>query len=107
MTAIENLVPSVRLERTRLAAPASETGASTNSATRGLKKNPMRLGVTGRDRTGIFGITTRSSAIELRPHPNALDEDGLGGRVRTADLMLPKHPRYQLRYTEKKNADAT
>lgn len=67
----------------------------------------MRLGVTGRDRTGIVGITTRSSAIELRPHPNALDEDGLGGRARTADLMLPKHPRYQLRYTEKKNTGAT
>ncbi len=27
-------------------------------------------------------------------------KSGLGGRIRTADLMLPKHPRYQLRYTE-------
>ena len=67
----------------------------------------MRLGVTGRSRTGTIGITNRGSAIELRPHPNALDENGLGGRVRTADLMLPKHPRYQLRYTEKLETGAT
>lgn len=60
----------------------------------------MRLGVAGRNRTGVFGITIRNSAIELQPHPSALDKDGLGGRVRTADLMLPKHPRYLLRYTE-------
>jgi hypothetical protein len=31
----------------------------------------MRLGVTGRSRTGTGGVTTRSSAIELRPHPSA------------------------------------
>lgn len=31
----------------------------------------MRLGVTGRSRTGTGGVTSRSSAIELRPHPSA------------------------------------
>ena len=31
----------------------------------------MRLGVTGRSRTGTCGVTFRSSAIELRPHPSA------------------------------------
>ena len=31
----------------------------------------MRLGVTGRSRTGTCGFTFRSSAIELRPHPSA------------------------------------
>jgi hypothetical protein len=31
----------------------------------------MRLGVTGRSRTGTGGATSRSSAIELRPHPSA------------------------------------
>jgi hypothetical protein len=63
----------------------------------------MRLGVTGRDRTGVLGITTRGSTIELRPHPSALNTNGLDGRNRTADLMLPKHPRYLLRYTELKS----
>jgi hypothetical protein len=69
----------------------------------------MHLGVAGRNRTDASGITTHGSAIELRPHPNArsamrLDgtgSNGLGGRGRTCDLMLPKHPRCQLRYTEK------
>ena len=31
----------------------------------------MRLGVTGRSRTGTGGVTARSSDIELRPHPSA------------------------------------
>jgi hypothetical protein len=31
----------------------------------------MRLGVTGRSRTGTGGVTSRSSAIELRPLPSA------------------------------------
>ena len=61
----------------------------------------MRLGVTGRNRTDINGPTTHGSAIELRPHPSArVDEDGLGGRVRTCDPVRPRHVRFQLRYTE-------
>ena len=66
----DELVPSVRVERTRRVAPASETGASAYSATRG-RSGWMRLGVTGRSRTGTCGVTFRSSAIELRPHPSA------------------------------------
>ena len=31
----------------------------------------MRLGVTGRNRTGIHGVTFHNSAVELRPHPSA------------------------------------
>ena len=31
----------------------------------------MRLGVTGRSRTGTGGVTSRSSALELRPLPSA------------------------------------
>src|SRR5438874_3144387 len=31
----------------------------------------MRLGVTGRSRTGTGGFTAHSSSIELRPHPSA------------------------------------
>jgi hypothetical protein len=115
-----------------LRAPASETGASASSATRGFGASPgactltirgkspvlcrssrdaletMHLGVAGRNRTDASGITTHGSAIELRPRPNARcavpigfpGSDGLGGRDRTCDLMLPKHPRCQLRYTE-------
>ena len=39
----------------------------------------MRLGVTGRSRTGTSGFTAHGSAIELRPHPSAR-LSGLGGR---------------------------
>ena len=61
----------------------------------------MRLGVTGRSRTGTSGFTAHGSAIELRPHPNARIKDiGLGGRVRTCDPVRPRHVRFQLRYTE-------
>src|SRR5579862_3992118 len=52
------LVPSVRVERTCLATPASETGASANSATRGR-----------------------------------FQENGLGGKTRTCDPLLPKQLR--------------
>src|SRR5437868_932599 len=61
----------------------------------------MRLGVTGRSRTGTSGFTAHGSAIELRPHPNTRIENiGLGGRVRTCDPVRPRHVRFQLRYTE-------
>lgn len=61
----------------------------------------MRLGVTGRSRTDINGPTIHGSAIELRPHPSARKKkDGLGGRDRTCDLVLPRHARSRLRYTE-------
>ena len=59
----------------------------------------MRLGVTGRSRTGTSGFTAHGSSIELRPHPSAR-LSGLGGRFRTCDPMLPKHVRCHLRHTE-------
>src|SRR5439155_16880488 len=42
----------------------------------------MRLGVTGRSRTGTGGVTSRSSAIELRPHPNARGDSPQGDAAR-------------------------
>ena len=96
----ENWSPRSESNGHALRAPVSETGASACSATRGLfcgaspgartltsrGKSPvlcrsssrrvegcMRLGVTGRSRTGTGGVTSRSSAIELRPHPSARD----------------------------------
>jgi hypothetical protein len=62
----------------------------------------MHLGVTGRSRTGTCGVTSRNSAIELRPHPSARWwlTNGLGGRFRTCGLVLPKHARCLLRHTE-------
>jgi hypothetical protein len=63
----------------------------------------VRLGVTGRNRTGTGGVTSRGSAVELRPRPSArLVNAGLGGRTRTCGLMLPKHARCLLRHTELK-----
>ena len=35
----------------------------------------MRLGVTDRNRTDVSGVTSRGSAVELRPHPNARASD--------------------------------
>jgi hypothetical protein len=62
----------------------------------------MRSGVTGRNRTDTSEFTAHGSAIELRPHLSTPtgEEIGLGGRFRTCDLMLPKHARCLLRYTE-------
>ena len=42
----------------------------------------MRLGVADRNRTSVDGITTRGSAIELRP-PQSARNTGLDGRIRT------------------------
>ena len=97
-----DMVPSARVERACLSATASETVASAISATRGRLIESMRSGVTGRNRTDTSGSTTHGSAIELRPHLSAPCGDGigLGGRFRTCDLMLPKHARCLLRYTE-------
>ena len=61
----------------------------------------MRLGVTGRSRTGTSGFTAHGSAIELRPHPSAR-LSGLGGRSRTCGLVIPNHARCHLRHTEMK-----
>ena len=59
----------------------------------------MRLGVTGRSRTGTSGFTAHGSSIELRPHPSAR-LSGLGGRSRTCGLVIPNHARFHLRHTE-------
>ena len=40
------------------------------SSSRRLRE-AMRLGVTGRSRTGTSGFTAHGSAVELRPHPSA------------------------------------
>ncbi len=93
------MVPSVRVERTCLAAPVSETGASTYFATRG-DLQCVRLGVAGRNRTGIGGFTAHHSAVELRSPPSTREKTGLGGRPRTCDLVRPRHARFQLRHTE-------
>ena len=61
----------------------------------------MRLGVTGRSRTGTSGFTAHGSSIELRPHPSAR-LSGLGGRSRTCGLVIPNHARCHLRHTEMK-----
>lgn len=61
----------------------------------------MRLGVTGRSRTGTSGFTAHGSSIELRPHRSAR-LSGLGGRSRTCGLVIPNHARCHLRHTELK-----
>jgi hypothetical protein len=61
-----------------LAAPKGRSAASGGRAP--LRR--MRLGVTGRSRTGTGGVTSRSSAIELRPHPSARDELSKGDGTR-------------------------
>ena len=103
----DGLVPSVRVERTRRVAPASETGASAYSATRGLNLDGCAWGWPA----GVepAPAESHSAALPLSyGHTQAhACLAGLGGRSRTCDLMLPKHPRCQLRYTEMNSGSPT
>ena len=42
----------------------------------------MRLGVTGRSRTGTSGFTAHGSSIELRPHPSTRGDLSQGDSAR-------------------------
>ena len=73
----------------------------------------MRLGVTGRSRTGTGGFTVRGSAIELRPHPSARTvwsrwQDSNRHRLLRPPmtLVIPNHARCHLRHTELKRVYA-
>jgi hypothetical protein len=72
----------VRLPDSATGGVGASTGARTltirgkspvlcRSSSRRLSEE-MRLGVTGRSRTGTSGFTAHGSAVELRPHPSAL-----------------------------------
>jgi hypothetical protein len=52
----------------------------------------MRLGVTGRSRTGTSGFTAHGSSIELRPHPSARRSGSVWCRERASN---PRRTRLQ------------
>ena len=71
---------------------------------------PLRTGARPSGLLKVWSGRPDSNPRPPAPHAGALpgcatprtadSEVGLGGRVRTCDLMLPKHPRCQLRYAK-------
>lgn len=48
--------------------------------------------------TEPYGAILQTAGFDRLHYPS---KSGLGRRIRTSDILLPKQTRYQLRYTEK------